>query len=275
MPKAFPAEVKSLIDAKMPPTHLLWWIRGVVLAVSLVSVPRHGTNLPPEQDTRIKIGDLDAPGEGYDIVIKGPPTSHDLAEGDIVSIFGHEPADAAIISDPRLLLMHNTGTFNRAYPDLIDKPWEHRSIIEHKYWLAARVPADRQHQLRTLGIAALVLLAIGLFITGGNPIGILVLLLVAMFFIPLVVIPLLLALGAAAIMRQALAQKEFRGSTKAQGGLSKAISDALKYRYIDLTNLYQDVAIAVQSWVRNNPDPAIGFVIYAQRGQGTQGWLIQ
>lgn len=275
MPKKLPAEVKKLIDATMPPSHQFWWMRAVVLAVSLVSVPRQGTNLPPAQHTRIKIGDLDAPGEGYDLVIKGSPATHDLAEGDLVSIFGHEPVDATVLSDPRLLLMHNTGTFTRAYPDVIDKPWDHRSVIEHKYWLAARVPADRPHQLRIIGSAALILLGISFFITGGNPLGIVVLLLVAMIFFFMIGLPLLYAILMGKVIKRALAQEEFQGTTKARRGFSVLLSDLLQYRYISLTSLYQEMANAIHAYVKSHPDYNVGFVIQEQRGPGTQGRLIQ
>lgn len=269
MPHKLPEEISQIIKAKIPPTHKMWWIRGIVLGAGQFQVPNKAMpQAPPKIMTRVQVGDVDAPGEGYDAVLEG--TGYEFAEGDLISLFGHEPVEAGSISEPKFLLHHNTGTYSRAYPYIQNDPSQWRTLVEYKHWLAIETPASPIDKLKKYGIIGVVFLFFFPFV-GGDPGIAFVLILLGAMMLMVLLGPALLGVFIAKKMVQ---QTSF---TRGEKTVSKAnplgnLKQYVNFTYTDITGLYEDVAIAVNRWIRQHPDPEKGFVVL-DRGQGTQGRL--
>ena len=212
-------------------------------------VPRPAEFLDPnEQDTLVSVGDLDAEGDGYDVRLEG--TSYDITEGDIVSIFGHEETDAKRITFPRVMLLHNTGAFDKVFPG--PAALEHGRLIglDYRHWLSAKVP--EQSKLKKIGKTAL---------------------------------PTILFGSGASMFSAGLTEKALRGLANKLAPKSlhdnrlptekeKFMDDFTNYQYADLTEVYKQVIHLTSAWVLNNPDPEKNFVV-KKRGGNSQGLLVE
>ena len=190
MIQKFPSDIEAVLKKELPATHELWWVRGVVLTIS--EIERATAN--PEKNNPggrlrnmvIQIGDLDRPSDGYDIEIEG--VSFPIEPNDVVSLLGHEEKGAKRVSAPRLLINHNTGgLIERAYPLAKSLDWGVLPMIERKYSLAAKTPANPAEKLKNIfifaGVALLPFMVFGGWL--GGPLGVFV----ALFLIALLVAP--------------------------------------------------------------------------------------
>ena len=144
MPHKLPAEIAQIVKTKIPPTHKMWWIRGIVLSAGLVN---HKSADDPRDwiDTKIQVGDVDAPGEGYDVILEGK--GFEVAAGDLVTLLGHEPVEANTVSSARFLFHHNTGTYARAYRETGVRPRRWDSITDYKNRLGCPVAITPKKKL--------------------------------------------------------------------------------------------------------------------------------
>ena len=267
MPHQLPDEIKQMVTDTIPPMYKMWWIRGVVLNAGVVD-----QGMPGESriNTKVQFGDVDAPGEGYDIVLEG--RGFTFGEGDLIGVFGHEPKEASTVSDPRFLIHYNTGTYARAYPGGVNSPQFAIGFGKYKNWLACPVPTDSSKKLKVLAKKAMWPGIVLLLFSGGSIQNILMVLaiiasVIAMAFMYLG-LPFLIAKKAAAKLNQPAFTRGTAAEPKPNA--IEKFKESLNYDYVDITGTYEDVGIATHRWVRANPEPENGFVVIP-RGQGTQG----
>ena len=145
MPRRLPEEVAASISKFMPETHQMLCMRCVVMGVEQIERPPYKSGLffvskdaaKPAVDTRVMVYDIDTE-EGWDLRL---PFAQDIAAGDLVSLFGHEPVRAERLTVPRLLYNHNTGRYDRAYRDISTLYGMVLTEINYKYVLSCRLPA--------------------------------------------------------------------------------------------------------------------------------------
>lgn len=247
MPHKLPEPISQHIKATIPATHKIWWIRGVVLGYKIVPHPSQ-TAESNERDILVSVGDLDAVGDGYDVRLEG--TRYDVAEGDIVSLFGHEESGASQITQPRVLLMHSTGAFDKVFPSAAALDYDEMVGLDYRNWLATKVRQDSA--LHRAGKSALPTLLFGM---------------------------------SASPLLPSLTEKALRGVFNKLGPKSlhdnplptakeKAMQDFSDYRYTDVTDAYKQLVHFISAWALNNPDAEKGFVV-AKRGGNTQGQLVE
>lgn len=256
MPHKLPEEIAQVVKEKIVPGYKMWWIRGIVLGARLVD---HGDGWTT---TLVQVGDLDAPGEGYDVSLEGK--GFEFAEGDLVSLFGHEPIAAGVVTSPRFLIHHNTGTYTRAYDDPNTHPRSLGNYTESVNRLACKVPAGSKSRLKRFWIPLAVIAGLSILTQG------LFLLVVAFAFM------CVLYLGIFGLAIHAMISKLNQKGEFARGKKKSPLKQWLessKYQYANITSLYEDVAVGIHRWIRQNPDKEKGFVVVA-RGRGTQGRLV-
>lgn len=266
MPHKLPEDISQHVKATIPPAYKMWWIRGLVLTARTID-----QSIAGEQgwiNTKVQVGDLDAPGEGYDVILEGK--SFEFAEGDLVSLFGHEPVEAGAISSPRFLIHHNTGTYTRAYPETPNGGPRHwGKMTDYVNRLGCKTAATPKEKLKSLK-KPLVACAVATVLSGGT---LLVLFAIVAWFMVILSVASYFGhhfLGKMPLMNQ----PEFtKGTTKKSNPVREWL-DSLKYQYIDVTTLYEETAIGVHRWVEQHPDTESGFVVVA-RGDGTQGQLVE
>ena len=263
----FPKEITRAAPSSA--TYPFWWVRGIVLDVQEVERPANDDKLKHLRDTLIKIGDVDNPDDGYDVRIEG--NWHSIEPNDAVSLLGHEPADAGRVSFPRLFINHHTSDYRRAYPPASRLPYGVLPIVEWKYWLAGKLPANTQTKWIN-GVILLGALLLPYFVVGnvlGPPIAIGLAFAVLVIATPFIIATVLLGL----YLRWLVSQPRFTWESKAPLPLwAKNIADYLNHSRQDLTSVYELTAKELVKWAHKNPDPGKDWVP-VQRGAHTVGLL--
>ena len=273
MIEKFPSNIEVVLKTELPDTHAMWWVRGVVISVG--EIERATAN--PEKDNPggrlrnrvIQIGDLDRDSDGYDLEIEG--VTFPIQRDDVVSLLGHEEKGADQVSAPRLIINHSTGgLIERVYPLAKSLDWGVLPMVERKYWLAAKTPANPSEKLKNLWIAlAVVLLPFILLGFVAGPYG------------PLVLLAILLFVAGPLVFRQILiskyldwieAQPPFSFETKLPGLLTQNYRAFVNFKRHDLTPLYEKLARVLHVHAVKNPAPEVEFVI-EDRGAHTNGLL--
>ena len=309
MPRRLPDEVAASISNKMPPSHQMVWVRCEVMGVEQVERPPYVSGRffsgkgKPAVDTRVAVFDKDT-GEGWDVRLT---FDQDIAAGDTVSLFGHEPVGANRLTVPRLLYNHNTDRYDRAYRDISTATGTALTEIDYKYVLSCRLPATLNNRRRDIGRKFR-----DWFLTPSLPPGILlrnyllaapvalylatvVFRLLLALFVPWVLLLFLndLMLGMVFFMALSVSlmvfvmlklrhliyePPRFRGDVEYSlwelMGLTN-LSDYLRYVYWDITPVYEDAAQGVAAWVRENPDEVAEFIAPPLRGTGEKGRIQQ
>ena len=272
MIQKFSSEIEALLKKELPATHELWWVRGEVISVG--EIVRATAN--PEKDNPggrlrnlvIQVGDLDRPSDGYDLEIEG--VTFPIEPNDIVSLLGHEEKGADQVSAPRLIINHSTGgLIKRAYPLAKSLDWGMLPMVERKYWLSAKTPANPSEKLKNLWIVLAV--ALSPFILAGLMGGwFAVFLLFGFVFI-----------AAFFVLRQVLiseflywleAQRPFSFEKRLPGLLTQNYRAFVNYNRHDLTPLYEKLARRLHGHALKNPAPEVRFEI-VDRGAHTNGLL--
>lgn len=238
----------------------MWWVRGLVLDVQVVERPgeQPGSGL---KDTIVQVSDVDNPDDGYEIRFEGMYHSYEL--NDAVVLIGHEPQEKGRISYPRVCVNHNTGLFDRVYPPAGRMVYGRLTVAEWKFWLSAKTPVGVAGGIKNL--ISLLLGPVGLF---GCFLWPGLLFLVAAFF-PFVLMGWL----ALRSLTMALEQPRFSGEgKKPKPYLLKNLEDWVKFDYVDLTPLYEELANRMHIWAIENPDEEGDFQI-VPRGQHMIGAL--
>lgn len=273
MIREFPPAIADVLKNELPATHQFWWVRGVVLSVAEIE---RATANPEKQNPGgrlrnmvLQVGDLDNPDDGYDLEIEG--VSYQIEVNDVVSLLGHEEKNAEQVSYPRLLINHNTGgLITRCYPRAKSLGWGVLPMVERKYWLAAKTPANPAEKLKNFWIALAALLLpyilIGLF---AGPYG------------PFIIFGLLALLLSPMIIGLFLAWKymawiEDQPRFSFESDLPRL--SVVNWRaYVnfnrqDLTRLYEKLARLFHDHALENPAPDVDFVP-VDRGEHTIGLL--
>ena len=311
MPRRLPDEVAASISKKMPETHQFAWMRCEVIGVEQVERPPYKSRLffapkdapRPAVDTRVSVIDKDT-GEGWDVRLT---FAQDIAPGDLVSLFGHEPVGADRLTVPRLLYNHNTGRYERAYRDISTMYGMVLTEINYKYVLSCRLPAtsanrrkDIQRKFHAWFLAASLPPKIRLrnYILAAIPTAYLatvLLRLLAALFNPYILASLLpdLMLGLVLVFATIVSVLVFLGlklrhlirePPRFRGDVEYSLAemmgwdnltDYLRYVYWDITPLYEDAAQGVAAWVRKNPDEEAEFIAPPMRGTGEKGRIQQ
>lgn len=270
MPHPLPPAVQALAKETLPPQHRMWWVRGRVLDVQQVERPLNDPKLRGLfQDLQLQVSDADAPGDGYEFRIEG--IHHSVELGDVVSLVGHEPADAKRISQPRLCVNHNTGSFDRVYPAASRLPYGVLPVVERKYWLAAKTPADARGKFKNLWIllAALSLPSFAIGFVAGPLAGILVGLALLILASPFIIAFALIGF----YLRWLLNQPRFSTEEKELPPLIlKNVRDYTDFHRFDLTALYEKIARVLHPWMLQHPEPQKKLVP-VERGAHTVGLL--
>lgn len=267
MIQTLPPEIAQL-DI-FPPNFPIWWVRGIVLDVREVERPTGDDKLKHLRDTHIQVGDVDNPKDGYDLRIEG--NWHNIEPNDAVSLLGHERKGAQRVSFPRLFINHHTGEYRRAYPPAARLPYGVLPIVEHKYWLAGKLPAAGASKLLNLWklVAALCIPSLILWGVGGPLFALLFLIALLLLALPWIVAAVLLGL----YVRWLLSQPRFTWEEKNPPPLfAKNILDYLNFVHFDMTPMYQVTAEKLIEWARKNPAPELEWVP-AERGAHTVGLL--
>ena len=250
----------------------MWWVRGVVLNVE--EIVRATGN--PEKDNPggrlrnrvIQIGDLDRDSDGYDVEIEG--VTFPIQRDDVVSLLGHEEKGADQVSAPRLLINHSTGgPIERAYPLAKSLDWGMLPMVERKFWLSARTPANTLEKLKNLSVALTVVLSP--FVLAGLlawPYGPLLLLAILLFAVPLIFRQILVS----EFLYWLEAQPPFSFEKRLPGLLTQNYRAFVNFNRHDLTPLYEKLARVLHVHAVKNPAPEVEFVI-EDRGAHTNGLL--
>ncbi|MBV9469562.1 MAG: hypothetical protein JOZ57_10005 [Abitibacteriaceae bacterium] len=271
---AFPSSIAAHIRQNLPGHQTMWWVRGLVLDIQQVERP---TENPDKQnpggrlrDLLLKVGDVDNPNDGYDVRIEG--VYHQVEINDPVSLMGHEPITARRVSFPRLYINHSTGEFERAYPVATRLTYGAVPLVEHKYWLAAKTPANFAEKCKNLWILIAALAIPFFFIASfmGNPLyGGFIMILTVLLMTPLLIFSAL----AWAYIQWLTSQPRFSHEGKAPPPLwVHNIRQYVNFNRTDLTPLYEWLGDEIDTVVSKNPDPEKEFVPVA-RGIHTVGLL--
>lgn len=110
-----------------PPGCVLYWARGVCVGSEI------GGKEEQSPFRLVQVADVDQRLKTYDLCVEQPQA--DFAQGDVVSIFGHQVADSPVPSKPRLIVNHNTGKWFPAYPLPDEGLWD-MSYKQYGDWLA-------------------------------------------------------------------------------------------------------------------------------------------
>lgn len=260
MPHILPEAIVQQVQAAIPSTHKMWWVRGIVLGAQEVRAPEGMGTVIPATNTKVQVLDVDTKEDAYDITLLGE--GYDLANGDTISLLGHEPLTSKAISVPRFFFNHNTGTYTHAYsPDIFyENTW---NSTEFKNWLGCKNELSRSARRKKMaGLGALFFISI--ILTSGAT-------LIIAWLLVMMGIPLLAIRHFA---KRAAEPKAFAGSNRRTGesNLWYQFRDYLGHSYKDITDLYQKVGSAVDDWVEDHPDMEKGFVMVA-RGRSKQGVL--
>ena len=240
MPHVMP-DVAAPFKAQMPSTHKLWWMRGLVLSSQHVAADEGLGTVVPKIITKVQVFDIDS-GNGHDLMLMGE--GYDFAEGDCVSLFGHETIDAQSPTDARLIINHNTGNFDRAFPEYLFYPagW-HFGDFKNRLACKTVLTSSQKNKKIFLLIGAFLLSAI---VTSGATLILGMVLL--MFGLPMV-------LGIH-LMKSMAHQPTFSGEKKrtAEGNLLVQFGDYLNTKYQNVTPIYENLARTMHNWVEQNPD---------------------
>ena len=273
MIQKFSPEIEAVLKKELPATHQLWWVRGVVLSIG--EIERATAN--PEKNNPggrlrnmvIQVGDLDNPSDGYDIEIEG--VSYQIEPNDMVSLLGHEEKGAGQVSAPRLLINHNTGgLIERAYPLAKSLDWGVLPMIERKFWLSVKTPANPAEKFKNLWIALGVLLLPFIFLSFITGPAVVVLALVVILFLSvpwLVFVALLFK-----YLDWLEAQPRFSYETPLPRLIVQNYRSFVNFNRHDLTPLYEKLARLLHVHALKNPAPDVDFVI-VDRGSHTNGIL--
>jgi hypothetical protein len=267
MSHEFPPEIAAVIQEKMPPHHKMWWLRCVVLDNRQVERPDERAPTPL-RDLLVQVLDIDR-YEGYDIRLKG--AVHDIAEGDIISLLGHEPVEARCLSVPRLYINHNTGSYARVYPDASQLPYGRVPFTDWRFWLATKVPSNRWGKVRNflvlLGMSTLFLS----FLMTGWVLNVLLLILLLLFLpLMLLLLPTFLVFW---YLNYLLKQPRFQNEPPTPPPIALYnVVEFLRYDRVDITALYEEVACALNAYVKSHPDEEKNFVAF-ERGARLTGAL--
>jgi hypothetical protein len=273
MIQQFPPKVNAIINAELPATQKMWWVRGVVLNFAEIE---RATADPEKQNPGgrlrnmvVQIGDLDNPQDGYDVEIEG--VSYQLEINDIVSLLGHEAKDADQASAPRLLINHNTGgLIKRCYPLAKSLNWGVLPMVERKYWLSVKTPANPAEKLKNIwilaGVLALPFLVIGWF--GGFVALLMALLIMAFLLAPWVVLAYLVT----RYLDWIVEQSPFSFETPVPRLVVQNYRAWVNFNRQDITLFYERLARALHAHAVENPDAEVEFVP-VDRGSHTIGLL--
>jgi hypothetical protein len=274
MIREFPPDIVKALQIEEKDSHKFWWVRGVVLSVAEIE---RATANPEKQNPGgrlrnlvLQVGDLDNPEDGYDIEIEG--VSYQIEINDMLSLLGLEPKAAKQISYPRLLINHNTGgLIERCYPLAKTLDWGVLPMIERKYWLSAKWPANPAQKMKNfwifIGVALMPIVLIGL-LTGG-PLGAIG----APLLIGLLLSPMLIFLTLLwKYLNWIEAQPRFSFEKDLPRLLVQNYRAFVNFNRADLTREYEKLARLLHEHALKNPAPDIGFVI-VDRGAHTVGIL--
>lgn len=120
MPYVFPPDIKDFIKSQMPPTHRMWWMRGLIIDVKPLEITWNKELQHPTLYFRFTVFDIDAPDDqknGYEIDIYAGETRssrtgkannlvRDYQINDRISLFGHELISTKNLSFPRYFHHH-------------------------------------------------------------------------------------------------------------------------------------------------------------------------
>jgi hypothetical protein len=250
----FPEKTANYLKANMPPSYELWWIRGVIVNVE-VGVPTAGAAAGNEF-TKLTIADLDR--EMPRIVhLKGKPGTNDFYPNDPVSVFGHRPKGTDG-PKPRYIINHNTSYHRQAYYDIVKEdgilPFSAKETLDN--WLRARVPVGAAQKAFVNLLCAVAVLALPLYLLWSGALS-------KMFGFftstrdggPVAAIILLAVLVWA-------------------GGfcldMAKSFYDDWVHKYVDLSKIYETVAIQIYQYVKSDRASQQGMMI-EYRGPNTSG----
>jgi hypothetical protein len=272
MLQEFPPKINAVLNKELPKTQKFWWVRGVILEV--VEIERATAN-PEKQNPGgrlrnmvLKVGDLDNPDDGYDFEIEG--IHHQIEPNDLVSLLGHEPKNAKQVSHPRLVLNHSTGYFQRTYPLSKRLNWGVLPLIERKYVLAAKTPANPAEKLKNFWILlAVFVFPIVLLSFMVGPYGPIIVLGALLFLLAPWVIMVFLLLK---FLGWIESQPRFTFEKEPAGLLVTNWRGFVNFNRHDLTPLYEKLAGLFYDHVAENPAPEIGFEP-VDRGMETVGAL--
>ena len=259
MPHAFP-DVAAPIKAQMPATHKMWWMRGLVMHAEQVHSAEGLATVVPKIITKVQVFDIDSE-EGHEMMLMGE--GYDFAEGDAVSLFGHELADAQNPTTARLILSHNTGRYARAYPEDLFYPntWH---FGEFKNRLSCRTDLTSSQKTSKIAVIVGVFLLSGCVTMGAT---IFLGLLLLMVGVPM----LMLQHGTARWANPAFSgQKKQTEATNLWG----QFQDYLSTKYQNVMPVYEQMAGTMTDWVYQNPDNEKGFKA-TPRGGGQRGQLVE
>jgi len=127
MPHNFPPQIKDYLKSKLPPTHLMWWVRCQLMQVDQMVVrPISGTGgqLAPVTYYRLTLRDVDAvPGDQLAHVVDiSPSAKNDFRINDRFSLFGHELVTEEKTSIARYLFDHENEQSGPCHaPKYVDK----------------------------------------------------------------------------------------------------------------------------------------------------------
>lgn len=273
MIREFPPAIVKAMEIDDTDSHKFWWVRGVVISVTEIE---RATANPEKQNPGgrlrnmvLQIGDLDNPDDGYDIEIEG--VSYQIERDDVVSLLGLEEKTATQVSYPRLIVNHNTGgLIERCYPLAKRLDWGVLPMVERKYWLSAKTPANPAQKTKNVWIAlgALLLPFVLLGFMAG-PFGPLMILGVFAFLLS----PwLFLFFGVFKYLHWIEAQPRFSFETDLPRLTMQNYRAFVNFTRIDLTLDYEKLARLLHDHALDNPAPEVDFVI-VDRGIHTNGLL--
>ena len=259
MPHIFP-DVAVPIKDQMPATHKMWWMRGLVMHAEQVHSAEGLATIVPKIITKVQVFEIDSE-KGHEMMLMGE--GYDLAEGDVVSLFGHEPSDAQNPTTARLILNHNTGSYTRAYPsDLFYPNTWHFGDFKHR--LACKTTLTSNQKNTKIAII----------------LGIFVLATIATCGATLIIGGILLMVGIPILLLQhgtsQWATPAFNGQKKQTEAtnLWGQFQDYLTTKYQNIMPLYEYMASTMDNWVAQNPDEKKRFVAVPRRG-GSRGQLVE
>ena len=273
MIQKFPSDIEAVLKTELPDTHAMWRVRGVVLNVG--EIERATAN--PEKNNPggrlrnmvIQVGDLDRPSDGYDVEIEG--VTFPIQREDVVTLLGHEEKGAAKVSAPRLLINHTTGgQIERAYPLAKSLDWGVLPMIERKFWLSTKTPANPAEKFKNLWIALGVLLLPFIFLSfiTGSAVVVLALVVILFLSVPWLVFVALLF----KYLDWIEAQPRFSYETPLPRLIVQNYRSFVNFNRQDLTPLYEKLARLLHVDAVKNPAPEVEFVI-VDRGAHTNGLL--
>ena len=255
MPHTLP-DVAETFKVQMPATHKLWWIRGFVMHSEQMPSADDLATAVPKIITKVQVFDIDSE-EGHEMMLMG--ANCDFAEGDVVSLFGHELSSARNPTTARLILNHNTGNYYRAYPeDLFDPNTWH--FAEFKHRLSCRTDLNLNQKIMKFAVIfGVFFLSVGIT-----------------FGITLVLLVVSLAFGVFQHLLSLWATPTFSGQKRETQGSSmlKQLQDYLNTKYQNVMPIYEHIADTMNVWVFNNPDKEKKFVAVPRRNEG-RGRLVE